>query len=176
LGAASSQVEEVTVTGPDGRRVLPFAQNGRAFLTVYPPSVARGSITISIRLKDGTTRDYAAPRRVGALGLNDPPLELIGALSIHQSATAPTTFVLTAALTRPAKRFEVTFLGREIRMKRTGGSARSARVTYAGVYDATKGKRRTVKVGKLYFVSIIRCAQGCLRSTQAVRVGKPRSP
>ena len=63
-GAAARSVKAVRVTGPDGVRELPFSDVGRAFITVYPATVAPSEVTVEATLADGSTLRHPAPRRV----------------------------------------------------------------------------------------------------------------
>jgi len=68
-----------------------------------------------------------------------------------------------ARLTAPVtKRFEITFLGREIRMRRAGGPASNP--VYRGIYDGTRGAQRPIVSGRVYGFSVVLCGDTC--STQ----------
>lgn len=167
-GAAGPSVRSMRVVGPGGARALALSEVGRAFIAVYPAAVAPQQITLEATLADGTVERHVAPRRLNARRLAEQP-SLRGRIGLRASRSDPSKLVLTGTLTRIARRFEVTLAGREVRMRRSGGT--QARPRYVGIYDRDRGVRRTFVPGRSYRSSVLVCgAEGCVRSVTRSRL------
>lgn len=165
-GAVAPSVRGVRVVGPGAPRRLALSPLGRAFITVYPAAVTPQQITLELTRADGSVERHVAPRRLNAVGLVDQP-RLAGPIGLRERRGDPSRLVLSATLTRPAKRFEITLAGREVPMRRSGGT--TGMVRYVGVYDRDRGVRRTFVAGRRYEVSVVLCGpQAC--STRGARV------
>jgi len=160
-GAVNDTVKSVSVISPAGRRELPLADAGRAFLAVFPAAVKPADLTLEITLDDGEVRRYANPVAVNRATTNNPPPRLHGTIGLREQPPGSRRVVLTARLTAPAKRFEIAFLGREVRMRRTSGP--SNRPLYTGIYDGTRGAQRPIIHGRRYHVSTLLCNDTCTR-------------
>lgn len=139
-GAVARGVQEVALLGPSGRRVLPLADAGRAFLAVLPARVTPAALTLEVTLADGRVARYLSPVALNGATSGRPTPTLAGrGVTLLRSPPGARRVVLRATLTHPAKRFEITFLGREAVMRRTGGP--DSAPAYTGVYDGTRGVR-----------------------------------
>ncbi len=168
-GAVAGSVREVRIAGPDGTRRLALSPLGRAFLAVYPGSVSPQEVTLELTLADGTVERQRAPRRLNAIALAAQPRLAEPRIGLRTSRSDPSKLVLTSMLTLPAKRFEVTLQGREVRMRRSGGSDRRPR--YTGIYDRDRGVRRMFVAGRSYPASVVLCgADGCVPSRLSLRL------
>lgn len=167
-GAAGEQVREVAIRDPKGERTLALSARGRAFLAVYPASVAPADLRLIIRHVDGRTTESAAPDRLGAAPLNPQRISFVRPLRARLDGTR---LVLTATLSRAARRYTLSVLGRPVHMRRHPGTAGR----YRGVYDASHGKyRRRAKVGATIGVSYTLCAPHCTAFTFLdLRIGPP---
>lgn len=167
-GAVAPTVRSVRALGPGPARALPLSEVGRAFLAVYPAAVMPQQITLELTREDGTVERHVAPRRLNAARLAEQP-SLLEPIGLRTSRDDPSKLVLTGALTRAAKRFEVTLAGREVRMNRSGGTA--SRPRYTGIYDRDRGARRTFVPGRVYRSSVLVCgAEGCARTLMRARL------
>lgn len=158
-GAAAPDVMAVAVNGPDGRRELALADAGRAFLAVYPQRVTPAELTLEMTLADGRVERFPNPVAVNRATTENPPPELVGPPSLRLEAPGSRRVVLRATLNAPARRLEITFLGREVRMRREGGTA--TRPRYVGIYDGTRGKQRPLRPGSTQRMSVLLCGDVC---------------
>ena len=158
-GAVDNTVKTVAVISPAGRRDLPLADAGRAFLAVFPATVKPADLTLEITLEDGQVRRFADSVSVNLATSRNPPPRLHGKIRLRQQPAATRRVILTARLTKPAKRFEITFLGRELRMRRTAGPP--SRPLYTGIYDGTRGAQRPIVTGHPYLFSVLLCGDTC---------------
>ncbi len=160
-GAVNDTVKSVSVISPAGRRELPLADAGRAFLAVFPATVKPADLTLEITLDDGEVRRFTNPVSVNHATNNNARPRLHGTIGLREQPPASRRVVLTARLTAPAKRFEIGFLGREVRMRRTSGP--SNHPLYTGIYDGTRGAQRPIIRGRRYHVSTLLCSDTCIR-------------
>ncbi|MDP1847882.1 MAG: hypothetical protein Q8K79_08825 [Solirubrobacteraceae bacterium] len=161
-GAVSDDVKSVAVSSPAGRRQLPLADAGRAFLAVFPAATRPAELTLEVTFDNGQVKRFPNPVAVNRATTKNPTPRLHGPVSLRQDPAAPRRVILTARLTAPVtKRFEITFLGREIRMRRTGGPNSSP--VYRGIYDGTRGAQRPITRGRLYPFSVLVCNDICFR-------------
>lgn len=161
-GAAARGVRAVrAAAGGEPARELPLAEAGRAFIAVYPRRVDPATIRLEVDLADGTTQTFTAPDELNVTRLRDQP-RLRGRVSAGLDGPLIT---LRARLGRPARAFRISFYGRRIVMRREG-----AGLTYSGVYDRRRGKRRTVRSGRRYPVTLVLCGpEGCVSSVEWAR-------
>lgn len=161
-GAVADNVKSVAVSSPAGRRQLPLADAGRAFLAVFPATTQPAQLTLEITLDNGQVKRFPNPVAVNRATPKNPTPRLQGPVSLRQDPAAPRRVILTARLTAPVtKRFEIAFLGREIRMRRTGGP--NSNPVYRGIYDGTRGAQRPITRGRLYPFSVLICNDTCFR-------------
>lgn len=165
-GAVSEQVEAVAALGPDGRRELPLAPAGRAFLSIYGPKVGAHQVTLEIRLVDGSVRRYRTLRRLNAVMLEEPSLGVIPPIDAVTLSRDPLKVALTATLTRPADRLQAMFQGRQVRMRPLAGD----RARWRGIYRVSGSRRRGLVIGRRYSLTVVVCGRGrCLRRLVRVR-------
>lgn len=157
VGAIASRVREVAVVTVAGRRVLPVGAAGRTFLAVFPPSVRSFDLLLEVTLRDGRVQRFPNPRAVNRAVARHPIPRILGAVRLRRDPVGGRRVVLTARLDRPARRFEVTFLGREVRMRPVAGSPSR----YRGVYDGDRGVRRPIVSGRVYGFSTLTCGDHC---------------
>lgn len=159
-GAVADNVRSVAVTSPAGRRELALGEAGRAFLAVFAPATRPADLTLEITLDNEQVRHFANPVAVNRATTRNPPPRLRGSVRLRQDPAAPRRVILTARLSEPViRRFEITFLGRETRMRRIGGS--DSAPAYRGIYDGTRGARRAIVVGRLYRFTVLLCGDTC---------------
>lgn len=168
VGAATADVRAVAVVGPDGRRELELAAAGRAFLAVYPEPVEPQQLTLEVTRQDGRVERFANPAAVNRATSEDPPPRLVGRPSLQLQPPSSRRVVLRMTLSGQAKRFEATFLGREVRMRPTGGTA--TRRSYVGVYDGTRGARRALRPGAVQRFTLVVCGDECATELQRARL------
>jgi len=77
-GAVDNTVTNVAVISPAGRRELPLADAGRAFLAVFPATVKPTDLTLEITLEDGQVRRFTNPVSVNHATTRNPPPRLHG--------------------------------------------------------------------------------------------------
>lgn len=152
-GAVGPQVRSIAVTAPAGCRELEIAPAGRAFLAVFPPRVKPADLTLEVTLADGTLRRYPNPVALNRAVSESPPPTIRGRVTLRQRPVAGRRIVLTASLTGAPRRFEITFNGREVRMRRIPGTT----ARYQGVYDGNRGARRPDIAGRLYGFTVLLC-------------------
>lgn len=168
-GAVADNVESVAISSPAGLRQLAVADAGRAFLAIFPPTTRPQDLTLEITLDDGQVKRFINPVAVNRATSTNPPPRLSGRVSLRQDPAAPRRVILTAHLSAPvSERFEITFLGREIRMRRAGGP--DDKPAYRGTYDGTRGARRPVVAGRLYRFSVLLCGDSCTTRHRQARL------
>ena len=168
-GAVADNVKSVTITSPADRRQVPLGDGGRAFLAVFPASIAPPQLTLEVTLDNGQVERFANPVAVNTATTKNAPPRLRGPVSLRQDPAAPRHLILTARLTAPVtQRFEITLLGREIRMRRTGGP--DSNPVYRGIYDGTRGARRPITPGRLYRFSVMLCGDSCTTEQRQARL------
>lgn len=168
VGAVADNVESVAIGSPAGLRQLALADAGRAFLAVFPPTTRPQDLTLEITLDDGQVKRFTNPVVVNRATTTNPPPRLIGRVSLRQDP-APRRVILTGHLSAPTStRFEITFLGREIRMRRAGGP--DDKPAYRGTYDGTRGSRRPIVAGRLYRFSVLLCGDSCTTRHRQARL------
>lgn len=74
FGALAPEVVDVTIDGPDGRRRPAIAERGRAFISVYSPSVTYRDLTLTFRLSDGSSETFSGRRQAHVVHLGEPAL------------------------------------------------------------------------------------------------------
>ncbi|MGI8623602.1 MAG: hypothetical protein ACR2NB_09000 [Solirubrobacteraceae bacterium] len=164
-GAGAGKVREVALLGPQGRRNLPLARAGHAFLAVLAADVDPDDLALDITLADATTRRINDIRAFNRATSFDPPPRLRGAITA--TVTARTRQVrLRATMTGTAKSFKVSFLGRPVRMCHTGGPGGAP--VYTGTYDGTRGARRPLPAaGDRQYIHVVLCGGTNCRSIRA---------
>ncbi|MDP2710711.1 MAG: hypothetical protein Q8O56_05795 [Solirubrobacteraceae bacterium] len=157
-GAAAQSVRGVAIVSPAGRHELPIAPAGRAFLAVLPATTRPADLTLEVTTADGRVQRFADPVAVNRATTANPPPRLRGGVRLRLDGAR--RVVLSARLTGPvSKRLEITFRGREVRMRRAGGPAGAP--LYTGVYDGDRGSRRPIVAGRLYRLSVQLCGDSC---------------
>lgn len=156
-GVAGPQVRSLAVDAPGGTRELPIAPAGRAFLVVFPATVAPAALTLRVTLADGTVRAFRNPVAVNRATSENPPPSIRGRVGLQQTPAGGRRLRLTARLTAAPRRFEITFLGREVRLRRIPGTADR----YAGFYDGDRGVRRPIVPGRIYRFGVLLCGDVC---------------
>ncbi|MDQ3678488.1 MAG: hypothetical protein M3401_17105 [Actinomycetota bacterium] len=168
-GAVSPTVRKVVVDGPGARRELELSQVGRAFITVYPGGTSPEAIAVEATLSDGKVLRYRAPRRLHAQTLKDQPWLVGPRIGLRTDPRDETKLTLSAKVTRPVRRFEITMRGRKVRMRRQGGTDNHPR--YVGIYDRTREQGRTFTVGNVYRAIAILCGpEGCSTTSMRMRL------
>lgn len=168
-GAVAPGVRGVQITQAGHVRSLTLSAVGRAFIAVYPASVDPQTITLDVTLADGTHQRHAAPRRLNATRVPEPPLLMTPRIGLRHDYRDVSKLVLSATLSRPAKHFDVKLAGRQVRMRRDGGP--DSRPRYTGIYDRARGKPRTFLTGHIYLTSFVLCGtEGCSKTTMRSRL------
>lgn len=162
-GAVSPEVREVRVSGPDGTRELALSRIGRAFIAVYPGSVAAQDVTVEATLADGRTLRHTGPQRINSVAVAERPRLVGSRMQLTVSPAGTSRLVLSATLTRTADRFVVKLQRRRVRMRRSGGTG--ARPRYVGSFE---DRPRAFRPGRIYRTTVFLCGDGC--STTLVRV------
>jgi hypothetical protein len=86
-GAAGPDVVRVAVVAPEGRRELPLADAGRAFLAIFDDEVRVEQLRLLMTRRDGSEETIDAPKEVGRARLEHPaPRPVAGSAS----ASSPT--------------------------------------------------------------------------------------
>lgn len=165
-GAVGQQVRGVSVDGPGGVRELPIAPAGRAFLAVFPASVKPADLTLRVTLADGTVRSFRDPVAVNRATSENPPPVIRGRVGLRQDPAGGRRLRLTTRLTAAPRRFEITFLGREVRMRRIPGTTDR----YAGIYNGDRGARRSIVPGRIYRFSVLLCGDVCSTTLHRARL------
>ncbi len=166
LGAVSDAVASVAVEGPGGRRELPLAPAGRAFVAVFGERVEPAALTLEVTRTDGGVERYAAPVAVNRATSERPPPRLVGRPVLRLRGGRRVELRLT--LDTIAARAEATLLGREVRLRRVGGGA--GRRLYAGTSDGRRGARRALRAGAVQRFSLVLCGEVCSSQLQRARV------
>lgn len=161
-GAVGEQVASVAVVSPQGRRELALSDAGRAFLAVFPSSVGVSDLNLEVTLSDGPVLRFPAPRSVNGATLENPAPRVLGKPRLQ--LTAPREVTLEAHLSDRTRRFEITFLGREVAMHRVSGT------TYRGRYDGTRGVQRRLVAGRIYTMTVITCGDECSTTLMRARL------
>lgn len=172
-GAAGPEVKAVTALGPDGRRELPLAAAGRAFVTVYGPEVAESAVSLEVTLADGSVRHFATPRRLNAKrpkpAVRPRLAKPIDAALIDRGGSQ---VALSAALTAPATRVHATFLGKRIVMRPVAGDP----AHWRGLFVASTERRTRPAVGRRYAVRLVVCATACVTRSSRVTLRRIQPP
>lgn len=164
-GAASKNVRDVTLLTPQGPRKLELADAGRAFLAVFPASTAPSPLTLEITLNDGTRRRFENPVAVNRATTENPPPRLRGRITLRLDPPGSRRVVLQARLSTNARRAQITFLGREVRLRRIGQG-----LSYKGVYDGERGARRPLRPGAIQRFSLLLCGDVCSTELRRARL------